>query len=274
MNAWIGWIGWLAVAQQPVAGAAPAAAPAGAGSMEITSAWDFVVKGGPIMIAIGLVSLVALAVAIERIVLLRRAVVIPPAFLPGVTGLRADKARALEYCRADDSPIARLIAAALRKQGQPVDVLTRGMEEAGHRELTRFRKRMRLMSALPQISTMLGLLGTIFGMIKTFQAVAASGQALGKTETLAKGIFEAWTATAGGLLVAIPVLAGYHVLMGMIDTRMSELDVAVSDWMEAQSAPAGVAALAPSAGAAHAPAVPLQTPHRAPETAPMPVAAV
>src|SRR5262249_26668228 len=97
------------------------------------------------------------------------------------------------------------------------------------------RHRMRLLSALPQVSTMLGLLGTIFGMIKTFQAVAASGQALGKTELLAKGIFEAWTCTAAGLLVAIPVLIFYHVLMGRIDGLAVEMDRVATDWIERET---------------------------------------
>jgi biopolymer transport protein ExbB len=88
------------------------------------------------------------------------------------------------------------------------------------------------MSVLPQVSTMLGLLGTVFGMIKTFQAVAASSEALGKTELLAKGIYEAWTATAGGILVAIPVMIAYHVLMGKVDARTTEIEKVATDWME------------------------------------------
>jgi biopolymer transport protein ExbB/TolQ len=79
---------------------------------------------------------------------------------------------------------------------------------------------------------MLGLLGTIFGMIKTFQAVAVSGQTLGKTEVLARGIFEAWTNTAAGLLVAIPVLIAFHVLMGRIDDAAVALDRTAGEWLE------------------------------------------
>jgi hypothetical protein len=79
---------------------------------------------------------------------------------------------------------------------------------------------------------MLGLLGTIFGMIKTFQAVATSGQSLGKTEMLAQGIFEAWTCTAAGLLIAIPVMVAYHMLMGRVDMLMAQLDHVAEDFVE------------------------------------------
>lgn len=223
------------------------AAPPDEALNRVKSVWDFVIAGGPIMIPIGLLSLLALAVTIERLITLGRRRVIPPAFLPGLRGVESDLPRALEYCRADGSPLATLVAAALKKRGESRPAVEKAVEEAGQRLLTRFRERMRLMSALPQISTMLGLLGTIFGMIKTFQAVAASGQSLGKTEMLAEGIFEAWTATAAGLLVAIPALAAYHILMGRIDSTMVALDEALSGWLEegAKPSPAAAATAAP-----------------------------
>ncbi len=203
-------------------------------TLQIESIWDFVVKGGPTMIPIGLVSLVALAVTIERLLVLRRRSVAPPEFLAGLKGVVRDPRRAIEYCKANGSPIANVLAAAIRHLNDSSANLDRAVEEAGHRELVRFRHRMRLMSALPQISTMLGLLGTIFGMIKTFQAVAASGESIGKTEMLARGIYEAWTTTASGLLVAIPVLVAYHLLQGKIDQTVAELDRVTIEWVEEQ----------------------------------------
>lgn len=201
------------------------------------SVWDFAVKGGPTILVIVLVSLLALAVTVERLVITRRSAVTPPEFLATIKPLAADPARALEACRANGSPIANILAAAIRHRRDPIDILHKSIGEAGKRELVRLRHRMRLMSALPQIATMLGLLGTILGMIKTFQAVASSGQSLGKTELLARGIFEAWACTAAGLLVAIPVLILYHVILGRIDARTAELDKIATEWLDAQSEP-------------------------------------
>ena len=198
----------------------------------IQSVWDFVIKGGPTMAVIGLCSLVALTVIAERLVVLRRRSVVPPDFVTGLNAIAGDRTKAMEYCRTNGSPAANVLLAALKRRGEAMDSVEKAVEEAGRRELVRLRLRMRLLSVLPQVSTMLGLLGTIFGMIKTFQAVAASGQALGKTELLAKGIFEAWTCTAAGLLVAIPVLITYHVLMGRIDALMVALDKAADDFVE------------------------------------------
>lgn len=229
MSAWntliVGWPGLL-LAQ------APPASPAPPDAMSIHSVWDFVLKGGWTMGAIGLCSLVALTLIVERAILLRRRAIAHPRFLAALKAVSSDRGRALQLCQSDGSPAAGVLGAAIRYREQGSERMERAVREAGTRVLVRLRNRMRLLSALPQVSTMLGLLGTIFGMIKTFQAVAASGQSLGKAELLAKGIFEAWTNTAAGLLVAIPVLVAYHMLMGRVDSAAVELDRLAVEWIE------------------------------------------
>lgn len=201
------------------------------GGAKIESAWDFVVKGGPTMMGIVLCSLVTLAVVVERLIVLQARRISPPDLLTRLAALGGDRARGIEVCRSDGSPLANVLAAAIDVRGEPPAVVEQAIQGAGRRELVRLRARMRLLGALPQTATMLGLLGTIFGMIKTFQSVAISADALGKTELLARGIFEAWTNTAGGLLVAIPTLIAYHTLMARIDGLAVGLDRAVTDWM-------------------------------------------
>jgi biopolymer transport protein ExbB len=199
---------------------------------QVHSVLDFVVKGGPTMILICLCSLVALAVIVERLIILRRRNVIPPAFLDSLRTVGDDRVRALDLCKSSASPIANVLAAAIRRRGEGREAVAKAAAEAGRREIIGLRHRMRLLGALPQVATMLGLLGTIFGMIKTFQAVAATGQSLGKTETLARGIYEAWTNTAAGLLVAIPVIIAYHMLLGRIDMLTVEMDRVAVDFVE------------------------------------------
>ncbi len=212
--------------------------PAGASTMSV---WDFAVKGGPTIIVIALCSLVALAVIVERLLLTRRSAVAPGTLVPSLKA-ESDPAKALELAKANASPLGRILTPALRHRDQSVESIKKSVTEVGRRELTRLKHRMRLLGALPQVCTMLGLLGTILGMIKTFQAIATSGQSLGKTELLARGIFEAWANTAAGLLVAIPVLVAYHALLGRIDARAAELDRIASEWIEenASSIPARV----------------------------------
>jgi biopolymer transport protein ExbB len=208
----------------------------------IESVWDFVIKGGPTMAVIVLCSLVALTVIVERAIVLRKRWVAPPDFAKALRALGGDRGQALEFCRANGSPLANVLAAAIQRRGESREAVERGVRDAGQREMVHLRARMRLLGALPQVATMLGLLGTIFGMIKTFQAVATSGQALGKTELLARGIFEAWTNTAAGLLVAIPILIAYQTLMGRVDAMAVELDRIACDWIEQDRGSVPVAA--------------------------------
>ncbi len=201
------------------------------------SVWDFMVKGGPVMIPIGLCSLVALTVMVERLISLRRGHVIPRKFFSGLAdhlenGSR-DRDRAMEYCKKNGSPVANIVAAGIKRLDQPVEVVEKHIAEAGQREVVKLRKYTRILSVIASIAPLLGLLGTIFGMITAFQTVAASGEALGKTELLAKGIYQAMITTAAGLTVAIPVLIGFHWLAAKIEFLVSEMDRLTVEFVEA-----------------------------------------
>jgi biopolymer transport protein ExbB len=205
-------------------------------SVKVESVWDFVVKGGPVMIPIGLCSLVAVAVIIERLVSLRRRNVIPLDFFEGLSNLIGDRPidreRALAHCQGNDSPLARILASGIKRLGEPVELLERHIQEAGEREVGLLRKYLRLLSVLGSIAPLLGLLGTITGMITAFQTVATSAEALGRTELLAKGIYEAMITTAAGLMVAIPVVLAYHGLSARIDGLVMEMDRMTVDFVE------------------------------------------
>jgi len=206
---------------------------------QLDSIWDFVVKGGPVMIPIALCSLIALAVVIERLVSLRRRRVIPPEFLPGLEevlgrdGVDAGRrSEAVQYCTENASPIAHVFAAGIKRLGQPIETLERHVQEAGQREVLKLRRYLRSLSVIASVAPLLGLLGTIMGMIEAFRTVASSGEALGRTELLAEGIYEAMITTASGLMVAIPVLMIFHWLSARIDAIVSEMDRMTVDFVE------------------------------------------
>jgi biopolymer transport protein ExbB len=220
------------------------------------SVWDLMVKGGPVMIPIAGASLVAIAVIIERSVSLRRSRVIPPGFVTGIQAVMAGAASAdrqrlgLEFCKNNPSPIGAVFAAALRRMREPLDVLERHIEEEGQREALKLRKYLRVLSVISSVATLLGLLGTIFGMITAFQTVAASGEALGKTELLARGIYEALITTAAGLIVSIPAVLGYHYFAARVEALVAEIDRVTCDFVEEYvRTPAGRVASSPSAAA-------------------------
>ncbi|MGD8454071.1 MAG: MotA/TolQ/ExbB proton channel family protein [Phycisphaerae bacterium] len=205
-------------------------------AVQVQSVWDFIIKGGPMMIPIGLASLLALAVVIERALSLRRVRIIPAGFLPGLEsrlGERpGDAAEALRYCRDDGSPVANIFIAAIRRLGEPIERIEKHVAEAGRREVLKLRRFLRTLAVIASIAPLMGLLGTIFGMIRAFQTVASSGEALGRTELLARGIYEAMITTAAGLIVAIPVLIAHHWLAARIQRLVLDIDQMTVDFIE------------------------------------------
>lgn len=257
-------------------GQAVAADSSAAKVVLIGSVWDFVLKGGPVMIPIGIASLVALAVFVERAWLLRRRAVIPPTVVAGLQSAlsahRFDVSPVLELCQRSPSALGNIIMAGIRNIGQSTDVLEKRIGEAGEREVFGLRKHLRVLSLVGSIATLLGLLGTITGMISAFQTVAASGEALGKTELLAKGIYEAMITTAAGLIVAIPTMIAYHYLTARIEFLIHEMDRIAVDFVERVVNPgvsASSAAVTPSAVAAR-----ISVSNQADQAEPIPQAAL
>jgi len=215
--------------------AADGAAAAADKAVRIDSVFDFVMKGGIMMIPIGLCSLVTLTVVIERLLTLKRRKIIPSGFLPGLQKHfddGSDRDAALAYCQNDGSSVARVFEAGIRRLGGPIDVVERNIQEAGQREVLGLRKHLRVLSVVAAVSPLLGLLGTIFGMITAFQTVAVAAEALGRTELLAKGIYEAMITTAAGLIVAIPALVCYHWLSAKVQGLVMEIDAMSYDFVE------------------------------------------
>lgn len=201
-----------------------------------STVWDLAIRGGPVMIPIAICSLVALALVVERLLSLRRVKVMPPEFIAGIRpALSRGRLAALEFCRSHDSPAARVLEAGIRRWDAPSEQVEKRITEAGLRETTLLRKNLRGLVVITAVSPLLGLLGTIFGMITAFRTVAASADALGKTELLASGIYEAMVTTAAGLIVAIPTLLVYHALAAKVDRLVLDMDAACIDLVEAHA---------------------------------------
>lgn len=222
------------------AGPAWAQASNAGGAAQAQSIWELTVRGGFMMIPIALCSLIGLAVVAERLIALRKRSVIPEGFVRGLDKAIAEDAspeRALAYCRKRPSPLASVIAAGVRRVGEPIERLERAIEEAGEREALRLRKRLRALAVIASVAPLMGLLGTVFGMISAFQTVAMAPEALGRTEMLAGGIYQALTTTAAGLLVAIPALICHHWISAKIEGLVAEIDRAAAKFVE-EHAPA------------------------------------
>ena len=183
--------------------------------------------GGPLMIPIGICSLILLAFVFERTISLRRGRVIPrpfvKRFLKQLREGELDRQRALALCQDSRSPVAEVFAGAVRKWGRPAVEVEQAIIDSGERVTNGLRRYLRVINGVATITPLLGLLGTVVGMIRAFNNIATA-DALGRPELLAKGISEALLTTAAGLTVAIPALIFYLFFVSRVDRLIIDID--------------------------------------------------
>lgn len=183
--------------------------------------------GGPLMLPIGVCSFILLVFVFERTIALRRGRVIPRPFvrrlLEQIGEGQLDREAAAELCEANGSPVAQVFAGAVNKWGRPSVEVEQAIIDAGERVTNGLRAYIRLFNGISTISPLLGLLGTVLGMIRAFNAIATA-DAMGRPELLAAGISQALLTTAAGLSVAIPALIAYLFFVGRVDKLVIEID--------------------------------------------------
>lgn len=192
-----------------------------------TNLFELIAAGGPLMLPIAACSLIAAVFGIERLVVLRKRRVIPKDFVVRFIDMlqnnELDRATALHLCEENGSPISHVFAHAVRKWGKPSVEVEQAVIDGGERQVSHLRSHLRILNAVATVSPLLGLLGTVIGMMICFNQIAGSS-AMGKAEQLAGGIGVALITTAGGLGVAIPALILYMYFVGRVDALVMEMD--------------------------------------------------
>ncbi len=189
--------------------------------------WSIIRSGGPLMIPIGVCSFLLLTFVFERTVSLRRRRIIPKPFVTRFVEQlgngELDRDKALELCEENGSPVSKVFAAAVCKWDHPAVEVEQAIIDAGERVTNGLRRNLRVLNCLATVSPLLGLLGTVVGMIRAFNSIASS-DALGRPELLAAGISEALLTTAAGLSVAIPALICYLFFISRVDKLIIQID--------------------------------------------------
>lgn len=187
--------------------------------------FDTLVAGGPVMVPIGLLSLIALAVFLERLWALRRSAVVPSSFLAELFAL-LDQGRpddAVTLCRKHDIAAARILESALVSTDVTRAGLKERLEEVGRREAAELERWVPVLGTIASVAPLLGLLGTVLGMILTFQAIQTQGGAA-DVGHLAGGISQALVTTFAGLCVGIPAVMANRFLLSRVDGLLLELE--------------------------------------------------
>lgn len=187
------------------------------------------VKGGWFMLPIGLLSLLVVTIAIERAISLRRGRVLPDTLVQQLGKLSSahgtfDPREAYRLCQRYPSAAANVVRAMLLKVGRPHSEVEHTVAEASEREAERLYANVRWLNLSAGVAPLLGLLGTVWGMIDAFHRTTILAPGQNKAEELATGIYVALVTTFGGLMIAIPAAILAHLFEGRIQRLFHQID--------------------------------------------------
>jgi biopolymer transport protein ExbB len=224
----VGGDGAAAAAGDPTATPAAGSATPGGPSKEI-NVFELAGQGGIFMYPIYLLSLVSVGVAIERTIGLRRDRVLPQRLVGALGQLGGSKAgfdprRAYRLCQENPSSAATVIKAMQLKVGRPHSEVEHAVQEASEREANRIYGNIRWLNLSASVAPLIGLLGTVQGMIVAFHQTTVLDPGANKAVELANGIYTALVTTFGGLCVAIPASIFAHYFEGRIQNLFHQID--------------------------------------------------
>jgi biopolymer transport protein ExbB len=190
---------------------------------------EVLISGGPVMLPLGILSLVALAIVIERLWILRGSRYLNPNTVNTLTQLITQREflHATDYCRRHPGPFADLVHTLVENRSAPYDELKGVLEDTGRHQLMCLERGLPALATIISGAPLLGLLGTVVGMIRIFTVVGSQGAAI--TEKLAAGISEALVNTATGLIIAVPALFVHSYLEARAVGILSEIEAQLLD---------------------------------------------
>jgi biopolymer transport protein ExbB len=186
---------------------------------------DYIQKGGLLMWPILFCSVIAIAVFAERLFYFHRATIHVGEFLQGLSNLlqRRNYAEALHESAGTPGPVARVIHAAIIRHDAPRAELREIVQEAGQLEVPKLERFLGVLATLAYVAPLLGLLGTVSGMIDAFSTLSSNGGYATVTE-LSNGVYKSLLTTAAGLVVATPTFVAYSYLSSRVNSLMHEME--------------------------------------------------
>ena len=210
-----------------IAGANPVLTPV-AGPEEM-NLWSMAVKGGWIMIVLGLLSILCFYILFERNYV----------FMDKIKDyiLDGEIKAAIAYCRSVNTPAARMIEKGISRLGRPVNDVQAAIENVGNIEVAKLEKGLTIMATISGGAPMIGFLGTVTGMVRAFYEMANAGNNIDIT-LLSGGIYEAMITTVGGLIVGIIAMFAYNYLVTLVDGVVNKMEAKTMAFMDLLNEPA------------------------------------
>jgi len=198
--------------------------------------FDLIQKGGPVMYPIVLCSIIAFAIVIERIYHLYKAKIDTKDFMNNIdVSIKRNRIKeAIDICEKTPGPIAHIVKAGILKHDRSRQEIRESIEDAGHQEIPRIEKNLSLLATIAHISPLLGLLGTVTGMVRAFQIIQEKSVSFSPVSPgdLAGGIWEALLTTVAGLIVAIPTVVAYNYLVNKVDEFVLAMERSATEVMD------------------------------------------
>jgi len=195
--------------------------------------WDMIQKGGPVMYLIMILSVIAFGIVLERIYNFNKARIDSQKFMDEIVKhLKRNKIiEAIEMCNQTPGPIAHIIKAGILKHDRSKPEIREAIDEAAQLEIPRLEKHLPIIATIAHITPLLGLLGTVSGMIKAFQIIQTKALTMTPVNPgdLSGGIWEALLATLAGLAVAIPTYVAYNYLVNQVDNLVYDMERSATD---------------------------------------------
>jgi biopolymer transport protein ExbB len=187
-------------------------------------------QGGLVLYLLVLISAVAIVVFIERFLHCHRAQINSLEFLNGVRTVlkRNNVVEALSICDATPGPVARLVRTAILNRDNGRERVREALEEAGLAEVPRLEEKLNLLATIAQLAPLLGLLGTVLGLMDTFTSIQNAGLHA-QLRDLSGGVWKALVCAAAGLAVAIPAHAGYNYLVSRVNSIVLDMERAATE---------------------------------------------
>jgi biopolymer transport protein ExbB len=176
------------------------------------------------MIPLAALSVMGLAVVIEKLINLRAPMVIQREIVSCVESVKspADIPMAIKICQRYDTPFANIVRTGLEESGAPAIIVRQAMEDVGRREVARLSRFLVVLETVAAAGPLLGLLGTVFGMIQVFSVISIAG--VGNAGLLSGGIAQALITTAAGLCIGVPALIAFNFFDARVDAFSNKID--------------------------------------------------
>ena len=199
---------------------------------------DMAVKGGWIMLVLGVLSVVCFYILFERNYMIRKAGKEDPMFMERIKDYihSGEIKAAINYCRTMNTPSARMIEKGISRLGRPINDVQAAIENVGNIEVAKLEKGLTVMATISGGAPMLGFLGTVVGMIQAFFSLASAGTSANIT-VLSSGIYQALVTTVAGLVVGIIALFAYNYLVARVNRVMNSLETKTMEFMDLLNEP-------------------------------------